>query len=752
MEQQTTRESTPRGYFDSFASFLESKKAIPLRIVILLLWLAAFAFGGMAQGKISSVAESDPSFFLPASAESTLASEEAAKFREDSTLPALVIMAFSDSRTFEREELGKIAGVVEQLPDAAIANGIKLSDISVGKIPFIPNKEMTAILVPVTFDKDAISELSPGNKKLLGTAVNTLRSHISGELDAVGFDDLAVYVSGPAGFAADLGSAFAGIDVTLLVVALALVFVILIVVYRSLLIPLAVLITSLAALCAAVLVVYQLALLGVLDLNGQTQGILAILVVGATTDYCLLFVARYREELATIEQPISALSAALKGSWEPIVASGGTVIAGLMILLLSDLSSTASLGPIASLGIIFSMLAGLTLLPGILMLPGKHARIMFWPAKIPHYGSETERYTGRFWGKVGKAVSGHSRVIWVGTLAVLLVFSVFAFAFRASGTSAVEQFVKPTQAVTGFKILEEEFSAGSSQPTTVLIGEHQATLAVAAIKEVKGVQSVQIVAKNGAAQTRDGDVKDVPLRDRLVKDGRVLINVATTMPAEDKKAADVVKKIRRALVPLNGNALVGGPAAQTLDTQQTAHRDFLIIFPVVLVVIALLLMLLLRSVVAPLLILAANVISFGATLGLCAILFNRGLEFPGADASVPLYAFVFLVALGIDYTIFLMSRAREESLNVGTTEGMTRAIGVTGGVITSAGIVLAATFAALAVVPLLFMIQLAIIVSLGIIIDTFIVRSLLIPGLVYDIGPRVWWPWTARQLPPPHTH
>ncbi|WP_216452536.1 MMPL family transporter [Arcanobacterium phocae] len=750
---------------DSATDFLRSRKALPLRIGLLILWLVAFAFGGMAQGKISTVAESDPSFFLPASAESTLAGQEAEKFRDDSTIPALIVVANPDGEKIPEASIGILGAIAKELPDVQVTEGLTVSDLAQDPIPVIPNEDMTAVLLPLNLDQDLVNERDADDKKILNDAVDSIQQNLTSLLSDRGVEseDLTVYVSGPAGLSADLGGAFAGIDLTLLLVAVVLVFVILIVVYRSFLIPIAVLLTSVAALCAAVLVVFQIAMAGWLDLNGQTQGILAILVIGATTDYCLLLIARYREELTVVEHPTEALVRAIKGSWEPIVASGGTVIAGLLTLLISDLSSTSSLGPIASIGIVFAMLAALTLLPGTLLIPGKYARIMFWPAKIPHYSSVDEAQTHGFWHRIGSFVARHYRVVWVATLAILLVFSGFAFSFRASGTSAIEQFTKPSQAVNGFKILQKEFSAGSAQPTTVIVDENRARLARTVITDLPGVKAVvaqmdEEKQNNASAQGRPaggppaGTAEKRPgapavVYDPLVVDGRVLLNVTTEMSAEDKAAQSVVRDIRKKLEPLEAHALVGGPAAQSLDTQETAHHDFLKIVPVVLGVIAILLMILLRSVVAPLLVVVANVISFGATLGICAIVFNRILEFPGADASVPLYAFVFLIALGIDYTIFLMSRAREESLKDGTRTGIIWAIGVTGGVITSAGIVLASTFAALGVVPLLFMLQLAIIVSLGIIIDTFIVRSLLIPGMIYDVGRIVWWPWTLRKIP-----
>lgn len=775
-----------QGAVDRVAQFLTSKKAWPLRGILLIFWLAALAFGGMAQGQIATVSENDQAVFLPESAESTLASEEAAKFQDGSSIPALVVAVNADDSALTEEQMAIIGQVAEELPAGEIPGDLALSEVFVApQIPVIPNEDGTAVLLPVSLDTELTNELDADENKRLNSTVEAMRSTIQASLDNSGSDaadGLRFYVSGPAGLAADLGGAFAGIDLTLLLVAVVLVFIILVIVYRSVLLPIAVLVTAVAALCAAVFVVYHMAKAGWLDLNGQTQGILAILVIGATTDYCLLLIARYREELTLVETPMHALANALKGSWEPILASGGTVIAGLLTLLLSDLSSTASLGPIASIGIVFAMLAALTLLPGILLLPGKHSRIMFWPAKLPHYDSAAEAESHGVWAKVARFVQRNYRRVWIVTLIILVAFSAFAFQFRASGTSSTEQFTSNPDSVAGFNLLGEKFEAGSTQPTTVLIDEDKADEAVSVLEDMEGVETVEYqtddpssgmpamagggmpegVAEGDAAEgdAAEGEqagppadvvegeaTEDAEPAEPKVIDGRVLLNVTTTMPAEDRAAQDVVRDIRGAMSEVGGDALVGGPAAQSLDTQQTANADFIKIVPVVLAVIALLLMLLLRSIVAPLILLVANVISFGTAFGISALLFNHVLGFPGADASVPLYSFVFLIALGIDYTIFLMSRAREESIKDGTRPGVIRAVAVTGGVITSAGIVLAATFAALAVVPLLFMLQLAIIVPLGILIDTFIVRSLLIPGIIFDVGRKSWWPWTMKKVP-----
>ncbi|MEW6858723.1 MMPL family transporter [Trueperella pyogenes] len=740
-------------------SFLTSRRSIPLRILLLIFWLAILAFGGMAQGKISTVTENDPSFFLPESAESTLAGQAARSFQDTTQLPLLVVAVRDDGAALTQSEIGALAQLGKDLPATKIGDGQVLSDVLVQEqIPPIPNEDATAILLPVSLDSAAVNVTAEDGTKVASSVVKAVRAAVA----EVGLDGVDIYVSGPAGLSADIGAAFAGIDLTLLLVTVALVAIILVVVYRSLFLPFAVLTTAITALCGAVLVTYQLALRDVFSLNGQTQGILAILVIGATTDYSLLIVARYRDELREAgslaeRTPLAALARAVLGSWEPIAASGGTVIAGLLVLLVSDLSSTASLGPIAAIGIVFSILAALTLLPGMLMLPGnRYARVIFWPAHIPDGtpAPSADVFAGHgIWSRWARVVRDNDRKVWVGALVVLVALAAFAPAFRGEGTSQTEQFVDKPESVVGFEVLADAFPIGSVEPVQVIAPEADASELTARIESIDGVESVTPAAEGagpagmparggqpGDGQPGEGSGRPPAADTTIVKDGKVLLNVATTMPAGDKSARDVVRAIRDVAAEVSPDTLVGGVAAQALDTQDTAWSDIAKIIPLVLGIITLMLMVLLRSVVAPVLLIVANVLSFASAIGITAIIFNWILDYPGADASVPLYSFVFLVALGIDYTIFLMARVREESGKLGTRDGLLRGLAVTGGVITSAGVVLAATFAALAVIPLLFMVQLAIIVPLGLLLDTFIVRTALIAGLVHDIGDPVWLP------------
>ncbi|WP_413451346.1 MMPL family transporter [Georgenia phoenicis] len=701
-----------------------------LTVVVLLAWLAVGGLGGMAQGSLSEVQENDQAAFLPSSAESTRADELAEEFAGDQPLPALLVATPTDGGELTPEQLAAAEEFAAQVPEVELPDGQLLGDVLDGPVPFIPAEDGQALLFPVAIASDQADEnLGDTGERTVNVVVTELRELADGTLaDA----DLDAWVTGPAGFVSDLGSAFGGIDGVLLLVALVVVLVILVIVYRSPLLPFTVLLAAVFSLCAAALVIKPLAGSGALLLNGQSQGILSILVIGAATDYALLLVARYREELTRHPEPRQAMAAAWRASVPPILASAGTVIAGLLCLLLSDLGSNASLGPVGAIGIAAAVLGALTLLPALLLVAGSRSRVLFWPRR-PQYTPDApadSEDTSRLWGRVAAAVARRPRVIWGTTAVALLALAAFLPTLQAEGTGEGEVFLNPTEAVEGQEVLVEHFEAGQVQPLVVITAEDTAEEAVEAITAVDGIDSAQVVT---------GD-DDAP----VVVDGRVEIEAATSATSESQEATVAASEVREAVRDVDPDALVGGAAAQRLDTQETAAQDLRTIVPLVLAVIFVMLVILLRAIVAPLVILAVNVLSFAATLGLSAIFFNHVFDFPGADASVPLFGFVFLVALSIDYSIFLMTRVREESLEHGTRSGVRRGLTMTGGVITSAGLVLAATFGALVVIPLLFLVQLAFIVAVGVLIDTFIVRSLLVSGLVYDIGRPVWWPWKAR--------
>ena len=702
-------------------------------LAILGIWLAVASLGGMAQGRLSEVQQNDASAFLPESAESTQAALAAAEFTDSTTLPALVVVeAQPPGTTLTPEQFGTVQAFSEQIPGLEVpGTGGTVADLLTGPVVAIPSEDGQAFLIPVPLDSAKATESTSDEERVVNVVVDVIRESAVETFDGTG---LEAWVTGPAGAIADLVTAFGGIDGLLLVVALVVVLIILFLVYRSPSLPFAVIFTSLFGLTAASLAVYELAKAGVLDLNGQSQGILFILVVGAATDYALLLVARYREELTRYESVYDAMRVAWRATLAPISASAGTVIAGVMCLLLSDLSSNASLGPVAAIGIASAYLAALTLLPALLLIAGKRSRAVFWP-RIPRplpAGVEAAPAKAGLWERTAAFVARRDRAVWVITAVVLLGFTAFLPTLRASGTNEGDVFLNEVESTAGEEVLQAHFDAGQVQPIVIVAPEEDAAAVEQAAADVDGVTSATTVTTSPEST------------EPLVVDGRVLVNAVTAAASDTQDAVEVVEGVREAVHAVSPDALVGGAAAQRLDLQATSAADLRVIVPAVLAVILVVLVLLLRAVVAPVLILLANLLSFGASLGVAAIMFNWVFGFPGADPSVVLYAFVFLVALGIDYTIFLMTRVREEALHLGTRRGVQRGLAVTGGVITSAGIVLAATFGALAVIPLLFLAQIAFIVAFGVLLDTFVVRSLLVPGLVHDIGRASWWPWTGR--------
>jgi RND superfamily putative drug exporter len=690
-----------------------------------LVWLGVFAVGGSSFSKISQVATNDQAQHLPASAEATTVQELQAEFRDSDLVPAVLVyeratgLTDADKREIERQT-DRIASV----------HGVEADAVS----PPIFSEDGQAAEVFVPMDS---------NVKVADTV-----EEVRGLLAVQAVVGLDAFVTGPAGLSADIVGAFSGIDGLLLVVALAAVLLILVIVYRSPLLPLIVLATSMFALTAAIFVVVALAQADVVVLSGQTQGILMILVIGAATDYSLLYVARYKEALRDHERRWDATWAALRGSFEPIVASGGTVIAGLLILLFSDLNSNKAMGPVAAIGIVFAVLAALTLLPAIMLAAGRAA---FWPI-MPKFGSEHPPLRGAgatgMWPRLGNLVSRRPRIIWVTSTLVLAAASLGMLQLNANGVAQGEFVLGQSQARDGQAVLGEHFPAGSGTPAVIIVDEQSIDEVAETVLDSDGVASLAVLSAgspSGTAPVTAAGIQPVgppgtPVPEPTVVDGQVMLQATLTDAGDSLEAEQTVRELRTAFDADARGALVGGVTAVALDTNDAAIHDRNLIIPLVLAAILLILMLLLRSVLAPVLLIASVVLSFGAALGVSALVFNGIFDFPGADPSVPMFGFVFLVALGIDYNIFLMTRVREESKKHGTREGILRGLASTGGVITSAGLVLAATFAALGVLPILFLAQISFIVAFGVLLDTFVVRSLLVPALSYDIGKKIWWP------------
>ncbi|GAA3210234.1 MMPL family transporter [Oerskovia jenensis] len=750
-------------------------------VAVLGVWLAIGAVGGQAQGKLSTVQTNDSAAFLPSSAESTRAAEKAQAFVSDESLPALVVAVPTDGGAVTPAQLETLRTVAADLPSlplpgAGPGDPQTVGDTLTAPPVVVPSQDGEAAMIVASLDASQSSDLMADDERVNNAVVAEIRA----ELETVLADSgLQAWVTGPAGFVADLVNAFGGIDTVLLLVALGAVLIILAIVYRSPILPFMVILTAVFALCLAGLVVYLLADAGTLTLNGQAQGILSILVVGAAVDYSLLVVARYREELRVVESPYAAVRRALRASIEPIAASAGTVIAGLLCLLLSDLGSNRSLGPVGAIGIAAAFLGALTFLPALLVVGGKRSRGIFWPRKPAYDPAAADEdaapaaveagpaavVTGAaardvalaashdvevhvaghgIWSRVASFVGRRDRAVWIVTALVLAGCAAFVPTFQADGTSDSDVFLTQVDSVDGEQVLEEHFGGVGVQPAIVIAPEADLDAVLQAATATDGVASAAAVTEGGTGGAPGAPAQGPP----LVIDGDVRVDVVTEDPSDTNAATQTVAALRDAVHQVSPDALVGGASAQRLDTQIAGDHDLRVIVPVVLVVILLILMLLLRSILAPVLLMAANVLSFGAALGVSAIVFNHVLDFPGADPTVPLYAFCFLVALGVDYSIFLMTRVREESGIIGTRRGTLRALAVTGSVITSAGVVLAATFAALGVIPLLFLAQLAFIVAFGVLVDTLIVRSLLVPALVHDAGRVVWWPGALRRSAP----
>jgi len=790
-----------------------------LPALLLVAWLVVASVGGPFQGRLAEVQENDAAAFLPDGVESTDVSELSAGFSDDETFPAFVVVESPDG-PLTPEQLEGVAAFATGLPDLTVPVGtaeddfpdVALGDFLVepvpaaaqgpggGTLPVVPSQDGEAVLLLLPFDSVAVEGSLADGESALAVVVETLR-----EADGEGLPEgLESYVTGPAGASADFVEAFGEIDGILLGVALSAVLVILLLVYRSPALPFLVIFSSVFALAAASVVVYYLAREGVVDLNGQSQGILFILVVGAATDYALLLVARYREELRRHDDRYRAMRIAWRRAFEPIVASGTTVVLGLLCLLLSDLGSNRGLGPVASVGIVTAMLSALTFLPAALLLPGplvallvvgagagvpalvavllgaespvvlglattgvlvglamtvvvalrlrarrrrreaaggptEQGRWVFWPSE-PHLGTADTSTTG-VWARLARTIGRRPRRVWVSTVVVLGALAVCLPLLDADGVAQSDVFLVEVESVSGGEVLAEHFPAGSDSPTLVVAPEADAQAVLELVQAADGVESADLTLEPDPDPRAPGDP--------VVVDGLVLLEAVLSDPSDSLAAQATVERVRADLDDVSEDALVGGATAQQLDVLDVSTADLYRIIPVVLVVIFVVLALLLRSVVAPTLILAANILSFAATLGASALVFRYVFDFPGADPAVPLFGFVFLVALGIDYSIFLMTRVREESLRIGTRAGILAGLSVTGGVITSAGIVLAATFAALGVLPILFLSQIAFIVSFGVLLDTFVVRSLLVPALGYEIGRRIWWPHPMSRADAP---
>ncbi len=739
-------------------------KFLALSLAIAIAWFAVGGVLGPISGKLSEVQTNSNSEFLPANSETTVVSAKLEKFSARAGAGDVVPMTIVFERTgkpFSAADQPAIAELTQkilalELVDKYVAK-VNVAGMDYPSIfPATPDQFAMAIspdgeafVLNINFDSVKLVD-GAGAFKVIDKLVDKTQALV--DQSALNADG---YVTGAVGIFAEFAKAFAGIDTQLLLTTLLVVALILIVVYRSPVLWIIPLLSALFSLTLASGLVYYLALNDIIKLNGQSQGILSVLVLGASTDYALLLISRYREELRHDEDKYHAMKAAWLGSWEPIAASAGTVAVGLLCLQLSELKSNAGLGPVGAVGVIAALVVTLTFLPAIMLIPSilffpflpflglirffverkgkkwpiESGRWIFWPF-IPHFGSEIVEIKG-LWGKVARFVGRNARKAWIASTAILLVMAYGITTLQAEGVSNVDVFTnRDAKPIVGIQVLENHDLVPPSVDATVVTN-------AASIDEVKRVIDGSLGVAESTPRFEVTDTGPVP----LVVDGVAAIDVTFKATEDDSVVQNYVKKLREAVHEVDGaDALVGGNAPANFDVQEASRRDRAIIIPVILVVITLILMLLLRSILAPILLIGTVVLSFGATMGVSAFVFNNIFNFPGADASYPLFSFVFLVALGIDYNIFLMTRVREESIKLGTHEGILKALAVTGGVITSAGIILAATFAVLGILPLVFLAELGFAVAFGVLLDTMLVRSILVPALSHDIGKKIWWP------------
>ena len=670
--------------------------------MVLAFWIIIVVVMGGFAAKLSDVQDNQSSSWLPGSAESTKAIDALKAFQDPDDIPTTLV--FERSSGLTPGDLSAIATVVDKsqgLDGAVPATTVQGSPIPAAAL-VQKSEDGQAAEATVTFNFG-----KNGWNKMPDTA-DRIR-------DLVTIPGITFHLAGAGGQASDAAEAFSGLDGRLLGFTVLAVVIILLITYRSPTLLLLPIISAGTALAAAQGVIYLLAKHAGLTVNGQSQGILTVLVFGAGTDYALLLVARYREELRNHEDRHEAMAFALHRAAPAIVASALTVILGMLCLLVADMNSTAGLGPVAAIGIAIGLLVMLTLLPALLVIFG---RWIFWPAR-PGYGTAEPTASG-FWARIGNRIAVRPRTVWVGTAVILAICCIGVVKLDAHGLSTADSYTKEFDSIKGTKMLLAHDLADNSSPVMVVANSGKADQVRAAIAGTPGLgDPTPAVSKNGTA----------------------FISAPIDKDPSSQAAYDTVGHLRTAVHAIPGaDALVGGGTAINADIEHASARDNEVIIPLVLIVVLMILMVLLRAILSPLLLIATVVLSYGAALGISALLFRHVFGFAGADAGFPLFAFVFLVALGIDYNIFLMTRVREETHERGTREGSLIALGATGGVITSAGVVLAATFATLGTMPLVGFAEIGIAVALGVLLDTLVVRSVLVTALNIDIGSRIWWP------------
>jgi RND superfamily putative drug exporter len=673
--------------------------------VVVLFWLLVVVALGSLAGKLQGAEKNDASAYLPGSSESTQELNEQSIFQSKNYNPTLVVYVRDSGLT--------AADIAKADADARYFATLSAVDGRVA--PPVVSKDHKAIETIVGSDLGYNSNLSG----FITTVQNTATRNADG---------LSVYIGGPAASANDELKIFKGIDSTLLYSALAVVIGLLLLTYRSPVLWLLPIMSAGVALTVAEAVIYLLTQHANLTVNGQSDGILVVLVIGASTDYALLLVARYREELRRHADRHQAMAIALRRAGPAIIASGMTVVIGMLCLLAAESNDISGLGPVAAVGIAVGLIAMITLLPALLVVFG---RWLFWPVR-PTYGSP-EPTTRGIWARVGKAISRRPRGVWIVTALLLAAGSAGLIGFKFGTLTTAQSFRGTPASVTAQNVLAKYFPAGSGEPVQVVSSAASAGTVRTALADTPGIASVTAP---------------------VTKDGLAFLQATMTPQPDSPAAYTLVDTIQTKVHAIPGaDAKVGGGTAINKDVEAAAAHDRNLLIPLILGVVLIILGLLLRAIVASLVLIATVVLSFGAALGISSLFFSHVFGFAGADTSVPLFVFVFLVALGIDYNIFLMTRVREESIRAGTRRGALTGLAATGGVITSAGLVLAGTFAVLGTLPLVEFTEIGFAVALGVLMDTIIVRSVLVTSLTLDIGRHMWWPsaLARRQDEPEET-
>jgi RND superfamily putative drug exporter len=670
-------------------------------------WLVVLVIAFPLSSKLTGAEKNDASAWLPGNAESTKVLDVQERFQSPNIYPGVVIylrpsgLAAAD-RAKAAADARRFAGVPGAVPGSVV-----------GPIESKDGKALETIL-----------QVNLGSKgwASASTAVDAIRAIADANANG-----LVIHITGPLGNAADNNNVFKGISGTLLYSAVAVVILILLITYRSPVLWLLPVISSGVALIVAEAVVYLLAAHAGLVVNAQSAGILEVLVFGASTDYALLIVARYREELRRHDRRHAAMVEALRRAGPAIIASATTVIVALLTLFAAELNSTKDLGPVLAIGVAVGFVVMLTLLPALLVI---FPRGVFWPYR-PAYGSAEPTARG-IWARVGWSIAARPRMVWITTALLLGVLALGLTGLKANGLTTAQGFRGHPDSVIGQSVLAEHFPAGAGEPVIVIGNASAAAQLRSAFAATPGITDVT---------------------SPVIRAGHAYLEGTLTVPPDSQAAYATIDQVRTAVHAVPGaNALVGGTTAINLDVQRANAHDRNVIIPVILVVVFVILALLLRALVAPLILTATVVLSFAAALGVSAFFFNHVFGFGGADTSFPLFVFVFLVALGIDYNIFLMTRVREEAIRRDARRGALTGLAATGGVITSAGFVLAGTFAVLATIPATFLTELGFAVAFGILLDTIVVRSVLVTALNLDLGRWMWWPSKLAHKPDPDAH